>query len=86
MTETMSRREVFSILGLAALGLAVPSVTLMISDAEAQTAQTPPSDTTATQAPQTRRQRRRARRAARAEARQTRRKGNAPAPAATAPQ
>ena len=37
-SEMISRRRAFSLLGLAALGLAVPPTVLTVSDAEAQTA------------------------------------------------
>jgi hypothetical protein len=75
--EILSRRKFFSILGLAALSLALPSTTLMVSRAEAQApSATPeaPSTTPTTGAPQTgRRQRRLVRRQARTERRQARR-------------
>jgi hypothetical protein len=66
-TEIISRRRAFSILGLAALSLAVSPVVLAVSDAEAQ-----PSPTTP-QTPQTGTQRRQERRATRTERRQERR-------------
>ncbi len=60
-SEMMSRRRVFSLLGLAAaLGLAVPATVLTVSDAEAQTVGM---------------ERRQARRAGRHERRQERRTG-----------
>jgi len=60
-SEMMSRRRVFSLLGLAAaLGLAVPTTVLTVSDAEAQTAGT---------------ERRQQRRTGRTERRQERRTG-----------
>src|SRR5215471_11188603 len=59
-TEILSRRKLFSILGLATLALAVPPTVLTISKAEAQAPSTPPSPQTgATAAPQTGRQGRR---------------------------
>jgi hypothetical protein len=74
-TEILSRRKLFSILGLATLALAVPSTVLTVSRAEAQAPSTPPTPQTgATATPQTgRRQRRLARRQARTERRQARR-------------
>ena len=74
-TEILSRRKIFSILGLATLALAVPSTVLTVSTAEAQAPSTPPTPQTgATAAPQTGRQQRRlARRQARTERRQARR-------------
>jgi hypothetical protein len=75
--EILSRRKIFSILGLATLSLALPSTTLMVSRAEAQAPSTTPqapSTTPTTAAPQTGRQQRRlARRQARTERRQARR-------------
>jgi hypothetical protein len=68
-TEILSRRRAFSILGLAALSLAVLPTLLMTSDAEAQTGTT----TTTTQTPQSGTQRRQERRTARTERRQERR-------------
>jgi len=60
-SEMMSRRRVFSLLGLAAaLGFAVPTAVLTVSDAEAQTAGT---------------ERRQQRRTGRTERRQERRTG-----------
>jgi hypothetical protein len=58
--DPMSRRNIFSLLGLAAVGLAIPTTLLTVTDAEAQTAGT---------------ERRQARRAARTERRQARRTG-----------
>ena len=74
-TEILSRRKIFSILGLATLALAVPPTVLMVSTAEAQAPSTPPTPQTgATAAPQTGRQQRRlARRQARTERRLARR-------------
>ena len=40
-SEVISRRRALSLLGLAALSLAVPSTVLMVSDAEAQQAPAP---------------------------------------------
>jgi hypothetical protein len=69
-TQILSRRTIFSILGLATLALSVPPTVLMVSPAEAQA----PSPAPTTAAPQTGRQQRRlARRQARTERRQTRR-------------
>jgi hypothetical protein len=66
-SEMTSRRQAFSILGLAALGLSVMPNLLMVSEAEAQTsAATPP-------APQTGTERRQARRTARVQRREERR-------------
>jgi anaerobic selenocysteine-containing dehydrogenase len=66
-TEILSRRKLFSILGLATLALAVPSTVLTVSRAEAQAPSTPPTPQTgATATPQAGwRQRRLARRQAR---------------------
>ena len=74
-TEILSRRKLFSILGLATLALAAPPTVLMVSTAEAQAPSTPPTPQTgATAAPQTGRQGRRlARRQARINRRQARR-------------
>ena len=41
-TEILSRRKLFSILGLATLALAAPPTVLMVSTAEAQAPSTPP--------------------------------------------
>jgi hypothetical protein len=69
-TQILSRRKIFSILGLATLALSVPPTVLMVSPAEAQA----PSPTPTTAAPQTGRQQRRLeRREARTERRQARR-------------
>jgi hypothetical protein len=73
-TEIMSRRRAFSILGLAALSLAVSPTFLVTSDAEAAEAQ---SSTTTTQTPQTGTQRRQERRTGRTERRTERRTGRA---------
>jgi hypothetical protein len=52
MTDTLSRRKAFSILGLATLGLAVTPTLLMVSDAEAQNStQAPQTNTTTTETP-----------------------------------
>ena len=74
-TEILSRRQIFSNLGLATLALAVPATVLMVSKAEAQAPSTPATPQTgATAAPETGRQGRRlARRQARTERRQARR-------------
>jgi hypothetical protein len=66
----ISRREAFSLLGLAvALGFAVPSTVLIASDAEAQAQTGAPAPS----APQTGTERRQERRTHRAERRQERR-------------
>ena len=72
-TEMMSRRRAFSILGLAALSMAMSPTVLTVSDAEAQqpSTQTPQTGTTTT--PQTGTQRREERRKERTERRQERR-------------
>ena len=68
--EMISRREAFSLLGLAvALGFAVPSTVLTASDAEAQAQTAAPAPS----GPQTGTERRQARRTHRAERRQARR-------------
>jgi hypothetical protein len=72
-TQTLSRREIFSALGLVTLALSVPPTVLMVSPAEAQA----PAPAPTTAAPQTGRQQRRlARRQARSQRRQTRRGTN----------
>lgn len=75
-SEVISRRNALSLLGLAALGLAVPTTVLTVSDAEAQQ---PAAKPTAPAAPMTgteRRQERRTRRVRRrVERRKARRKG-----------
>ena len=71
-TEMVSRRSAFSILGLAALSLAMAPTVLTVSDAEAQQPSTTPQTGTAT-APQTGTERRQERRTARTERRQKRR-------------
>jgi hypothetical protein len=76
-TEMISRRRVFSLVGLAALSVAMSPAVLTVSEAEAQqpsttTPQTPQTGTTTT-APQTGRQRRRQRRQARRQRRHERR-------------
>ena len=79
MTETsemelISRRRVFRVLGLAALGLAATPTLLTVSDAQAQgTAPATPSTPQAPQAPQTGTERRQERRTERTERRQERR-------------
>ena len=79
MSEKMlSRRDAFSLLGLAAaLGFAVPTTALMTSDAEAQAQPIAPAPTApATSAPATSgMERRQARRAGRHERREARRAG-----------
>ena len=75
-TEMISRRKAFSILGLAALSLAMAPTVLTVSDAEAQqpgtaSGQNPQTGTGAT--PQTGTERRQERRTARTERRQERR-------------
>jgi hypothetical protein len=68
--EMISRREAFSLLGLAvALGFAVPSTVLTASDAEAQAQTAAPAPS----GPQTGTERRQERRTHRAERRQARR-------------
>jgi hypothetical protein len=75
-SEVISRRRaLFSLLGLAALGLAVPTV-LTVSDAEAQTPAAPAAAPTAPMTGTERRQERRTRRVRRrVERRKARRKG-----------
>ena len=75
-TETISRRRAFSLLGLAALSLAMSPTILAVSDAEAQqpstnAGQTPQTGTATT--PQTGTERRQERRGERTEHRQERR-------------
>jgi hypothetical protein len=73
MSEKMiSRRGAFTLLGLAALGFAVPTTVLMTSDAEAQTQTTAPAPTAPATSGMNRRQ---ARRAGRHERREARRAG-----------
>lgn len=72
-SEVISRRRaLFSLLGLAALGLAVPAAVLTVSDAEAQTPAAPAAVPTAPTTGTERRQERRTRRVRR---RKARRKG-----------
>jgi len=71
-TEMVSRRRAFSILGLAALGLALSPAVLPLSEAEAQQPSTTPQAGTTT-TPQTGTQRREERRDERTERRQRRR-------------
>jgi hypothetical protein len=52
-TERVSRRRAFSILGLAALGLGLCPMVLMVSDAEAQQLSTQSPQTGTTTTPQT---------------------------------
>jgi hypothetical protein len=70
--EVISRRRAFSILGLAALSLAMAPTVLTVSDAEAQQPSTTPQTGTAT-TPQTGAGRRQERRRERTEQRQERR-------------
>ena len=71
-SEMISRRRIFSILGLATLGLAAMPTLLMVSEAEAQTSTTtPPPPQTGTQRRQERRTERTRRRKERRTARQT---------------
>ena len=75
INEVMSRRRAFSLLGLAAaVGFAVPTTVLIVSDAEAQTAGMGRGQERRTG----RTERRQERRTGRTERRATRR-GNAPA-------
>ena len=78
-TEILSRRKLFSILGLATLALAAPPTVLMVSTAEAQAPSTPPTPQSGADAapPTGRQQRRLARRQARTERRQARREARA---------
>jgi hypothetical protein len=74
-SEVISRRRALSLLGLAALGLAVPTTVLTVSDAEAQTAAPPAAAPTATPtATMTGTERRQARRTHRVKRRVERRK------------
>jgi hypothetical protein len=74
-SEVISRRSALSLLGLAALGLALPTTVLTVSDAEAQPATPPTGDAqTGTERRQERRTRRRERRQERRAGRQERRK------------
>ena len=91
--EMTSRREAFSILGLAALGLAVMPNLLRVSEAEAQTSTTTPPPQTGTQRRQERRTERTERRVERRTARQTgrterrqARQGKTPTTSLSAPQ
>ena len=80
-SEMTSRRQAFSILGLAALGLSIMPNLLMVSEAEAQTsAATPPAPQTGTERRQARRTERTQRRAEGRNARQTGRTERAQAP------
>jgi hypothetical protein len=75
-SEVISRRRALSLLGLAALGLAVPTTVLTVSDAEAQTAAPPAAAPTATMTGTERRQERRTHRVKRrVERRKARREG-----------
>ena len=71
-SEVISRRSALSLLGLAALGLAVPTTVLTVSDAEAQ--QQPAAPTAPPGAPMTGTERRRERRTRRVRRRVYRRK------------
>src|SRR3984893_1322045 len=71
-SEVISRRRALSLLGLAALSLAVPTV-LTVSDAEAQQPAPPPDAQTGTERRQERRTGRLERRLTRREGRRTRR-------------
>ena len=72
ISEMISRRRVFSLLGLtAALGFAVPTTVLTVSDAEAQTAGTERRQERRT----SRREQRKERRTGRTERREERRTG-----------
>ena len=83
-SEMMSRRSALSLLGLAALGLAVPTTVLTVSDAEAQQPAAPTAPATGTERRQERRTRRvrrrvyrqKARRKGREERRELRRTGS----------
>ena len=80
-SEMTSRRQAFSILGLAALGLSIMPNLLMVSEAEAQTsAATPPAPQTGTERRQARCTERTQRRAEGRNARQTGRTERAQAP------
>ena len=80
-SEMTSRRQAFSILGLAALGLSIMPNLLMVSETEAQTsAATPPAPQTGTERRQARRTERTQRRAEGRNARQTGRTERAQAP------
>ncbi len=72
-SEVISRRSALSLLGLAALGLAVPTTVLTVSDAEAQQPAAPTAPMTGTERRQARRTRRVYRRKARRKGREERR-------------
>jgi hypothetical protein len=75
-SQMISRREAFSVLGLAAtLGFALPAEVLTASDAEAQTQTTAPTTTPAPSGGTSGMQRRHARRTGRHERRHERRTG-----------
>ena len=76
-SEVISRRRaLFSLLGLAALGLAVPTTVLTVSDAQAQQPAAQPAAPTAPMTGTERRQERRTRRVRRrVDRRKARRKG-----------
>jgi hypothetical protein len=75
-SEVISRRSALSLLGLAALGLALPTTVLTVSDAEAQQPAAPTAPGAAPAAtPMTGTERRQARRTRRVYRRKARRKG-----------
>lgn len=75
-TEIISRRKAFSLLGLAALGFALPAEVLTASDAEAQQAAPPAGQSTAAPEGGTKgMKRRKKRRASRKERRKKRHEG-----------
>jgi hypothetical protein len=77
-SEVISRRSALSLLGLAALGLAMPTTVLTVSDAEAQQPAAPTAAPTAPgAAPMTGTERRQERRTRRVSRRKARRKGRA---------
>jgi hypothetical protein len=81
-SEVISRRSALSLLGLAALGLAVPTTVLTVSDAEAQQPAAPTAPgaappTAPGAAPMTGTERRQERRTRRVSRRKARRKGRA---------
>ena len=75
-SEVISRRSALSLLGMAALGLAVPTTVLTVSDAEAQQPAAPTAQAAAPMTGTERRQERRTRRVRRrVYRRKARRKG-----------
>jgi|SRR6476660_5807907 len=77
-SEVISRRSALSLRGLAALGLAMPTTVLTVSDAEAQQPAAPTAAPTAPgAAPMTGTERRQERRTRRVSRRKARRKGRA---------